>query len=92
MGAKLTEDVEDILQEILPQLGQTARRPEPPKPDQLPPDEERILQVLAQGPTHVDAVAEQTGFPPAKTLGLLTGMELSGRVRQLPGKIFVNGF
>lgn len=92
MGAKLTEDVEDILEEILPQLGQTTTRPEPPKPERLPPDEERILQVLSQGPTHVDALAEQTGFSPAKALGLLTGLELSGRVRQLPGKLFVKGF
>ena len=92
MGAKLTEDVEDILSEILPQLSQTTTRPELPKPDLLSADEQKILQVLFQAPTHVDAIVEQTGFSPAKALGLLTTMELSGGVRQLPGKVFVKGF
>lgn len=96
MGAKLTESAEDIFQELLPQM----ERPQPlamagpASPGEqagagLSPEEERIMRALSATPLHVDEMAQATGLPTSRLLGLLTGLELSGRIAQLPGMMFV---
>jgi predicted Rossmann fold nucleotide-binding protein DprA/Smf involved in DNA uptake len=37
----------------------------------------------------VDTIIARSGFGAGEALGLLTGLELSGRIEQLPGKMFV---
>lgn len=99
MGAKLTESAEDIFQELLPQM----ERPRPLAEEglvgperragaALTPEEERIMRALSATPLHVDEMAQATGLPSSRLLGLLTGLELAGRIKQLPGMMFVKGY
>jgi DNA processing protein len=88
-GAKLVENMEDILSEIAPVL----RRGEKQAP-QLPPislagDEENIFRLLAdEQQVHVDTLITKSGLSPARVLEVLLELELRGLISQLPGKYF----
>ncbi len=49
----------------------------------------RILRLVEDGLTHVDALTLAVGLAPGRTLALLSMLELEGRVRALPGGRFV---
>ena len=88
-GAKLVEDVEDILEEL-------NIHPEEPHSDadgtqgpvSVTPEEERILDQLTPYPIHIDRLARQVPLPPGKVSSLLLQLELKGLVQQSPGKLF----
>lgn len=53
----------------------------------LSAEEERVFeQVPAGDAVSVDALAEATELPPARLLPILTGLEIRGVIRQMPGK------
>lgn len=84
-GAKLTECVEDILEEIAPHLlgaRAPARRPD------LSGPEATIVACLQAEPLHIDAIIGRTGMGASAVLPALLGLELRGVVQQLPGKVF----
>ncbi len=85
-GAKLTEKVEDIVEEIAPRLLAAAaqQRREEPASER----EQRILGCLDEQPAHVDEIIARAGVPAAEVLEVLLALELEGRVQQLPGKFF----
>lgn len=85
-GAKLVENVEDILQEIAPALMPTAasRAPTPA----LAPHEALLVDLFDQEPLHVDTLIAGSGLTPARVLEVLLGLELQGLVTQLPGTHF----
>ena len=85
-GAKLTERVEDILEEIAPLL---LRRPAPAAPVELLPLEATIVDCLRHDTVHVDDIITRCGLPPATVLQTLLALELKGVVQQLPAKNFV---
>ncbi len=92
-GAKLVETAEDILEEMggLASPGpsrQKASSAQGPPPD-LSDEEMAIYQELSDYPVHLDELVRRTGLQPGVVSGLLMEMELSGLVRQLPGKVFV---
>ena len=88
----LAESVEDILQEIAPQLSagpMKSVRTRTPPPVALTLFEQRLFEVLRIEPMHIDAVVEQSGLSASDALVHLLGLEFKGLVRQLPGKFFV---
>ena len=91
-GAKLVETVDDIVEELLPQLetaGVPKRRPGLPKAEDLPnlsPDERLLLDQMSREPLHLDDLTERSGLTPAGVAGILLGLELKDVVRQLPGQ------
>ena len=104
-GAKLIENVEDILEEILPQV---TRAPKLVKPDQRqkqPDDQQKILtsspdlvlketentvwQVLSQKPVHIDQIITSTGLTAHEVLVILLNLELQGLIEQKPGKTYM---
>lgn len=87
-GAKLVEDVDDILNEIAPTLVTTPLPLPSSPPITLVPDEERLLGVLEAEPIHVDAVIAKSGLSAARVLEMLLGLELKGVATQLPGTHF----
>jgi len=103
-GAKLVESVEDILEEILPQLasppvaaqkektGPVARtnRPSAATPDREPltEKESRLLGFITEKPLDADALINRSGLAAAEVLAVLLSLELKGCVLQLPGKLF----
>jgi len=105
-GAKLVatwEDVwEDLPTDVRLALTPTAS-PESPGassaslfPDQgLPPHEKRILSLLkADEATHIDEIVEklETELSSSEIFAALFELELTGKVRQMPGKNFVKSF
>ena len=91
-GAKLVETVNDIIEEIAPQLVRRAGTMPEPRARTLPPgagENTRKILILLQGSSlHVDQVIERSGLPPSQVLGILLDLELQGFIRQSPGKIY----
>jgi DNA processing protein len=92
-GAKLVETVDDIVEEIAPQLarrdGATATGA-PPR--LLPPSAgdgaRRIFDLLQENTLQVNQLIERTRLPAAEVLQILLDLELQGFVRQSPGHLY----
>jgi DNA processing protein len=88
-GAKLVENWEDVLAELVPNLKRRQRRtPAALPPPDLNDDERRVYDVLADGPLHIDAIIVQCGWGGGRAASVLVGLEMKGIVRQLRGKVF----
>lgn len=102
-GAKLVECVEDVIEEIAPQVRlpnrnklekatETLKNPEAGGHEsfaQASDEDKLILRQLKQGEKlHVDSLIEVSGLTPQAVLRLLLELELKGLVAQHPGKLF----
>ena len=91
-GAKLVETVDDIVEELLPQLDSASvpkRRPVLSKATEIPnlsPEERLVWDQMSREPLHLDELTEHSGLTPAGVAGILLGLELKGAVRQVPGQ------
>lgn len=83
-GAKLTESVADILEEIAPQLGLRFTRAAPAAP-KLPALQQRVLDALGFDATPFDRLVERLAVPVEALSETLLMLELSGRVASAPG-------
>lgn len=92
-GAKLVESVQDIVEEIAPQLlgrvGAVTGALERPTPPGLSEEARRVFEMVAVHPLQIDEVIEGSGLTAAKVSELLLELELRGLLKQLPGKRFV---
>jgi len=86
-GAKLVRGVQDILDEIAPQLRASAIASRAPGPV-LSPIESRVLDAVRPGDAHVDEVIRRADLPPGAALETLLALELRGVVEQQPGMRF----
>jgi DNA processing protein len=89
-GAKLTERVEDILEELGPLAWATwepAGPPQPPAAD-LDPEYSRLLDELGYAPSGVDALVERTGLTAQAVSSMLLILELRGKVASTPGGLY----
>jgi DNA processing protein len=94
-GAKLIEGAQDILDEILPQVDARQRATlhldvvsmEAQAP--LRKEDALVYEALSYEARSVDAVIERTGLTAAQVAATLLSLELSGRIRQLPGQQFI---
>ena len=91
-GAKLVEEVSDIIEEIAPQLlGQAQgieQAPSPSLPPDVKPETKRIFEMIQKSPLQIDDVIQSSGLSPAKVSEVLLDLEIKGYLRQLPGKRF----
>ncbi|MGQ9687447.1 MAG: DNA-processing protein DprA [Desulfobaccales bacterium] len=94
-GAKLVQDVEDILAE-LPLEGAPARpSPGAPRPASGEPRlplfrvDDPLLPLLGSEPLQLDELVQASRLPAAEVMSRLTLLELQGLVRELPGKCYV---
>lgn len=87
-GAKLVENVDDILQEIAPSLIRTSTAPTTEPQPPLEPHEALLIRQFEHDPLHVDLLIAKSGLTPARVLEVLLGLELKGLVTQLPGTHF----
>ena len=97
-GAKLIENTDDILEEILPQFERTIVL----KPHSIANSEaiaaksseifsaidQKIIDFISGSRVHIDDLISSTGLSSADILSALTTLELKGMVRQYPGKFF----
>jgi DNA processing protein len=90
-GAKLAETVDDIIEEIAPQLARrggaasAAARQLPPSAGE---QTRKIFALLRDNSLQVDQVIERSGLPAAQVLEILLDLELKGFVRQSPGHLY----
>ncbi len=97
-GAKLIENTDDILEEILPQIERTPvlKTPFISIPEEksviisesLNDTEQKIIGYVSQKRMHIDDLISSTGLTSAEILSSLTKMELKGMIQQYPGKFF----
>ncbi len=101
-GAKLVECVEDVIEELAPQMGMVRQdRENPAKSLENPAishqksfenaseEDKLVLKQLKQGEKlHVDSLIGASGLTPQAVLRLLLELELKGLVAQHPGKLF----
>jgi DNA processing protein len=89
-GAKLVETVDDIVEEIAPQL--TGRGAGVAPARMLPPSAaepvRRVFDLLQENTLQVDQVIERSRLPAAQVLEILLDLELRGLVRQSPGHLY----
>ncbi|MFH1081008.1 MAG: DNA-processing protein DprA [Pseudomonadota bacterium] len=98
-GAKLIENIDDILEEILPQAGRTLASRDgeddhPAKRETVPDrtfteNEKAVWQATSQRPVHIDQIITSTGRTAAEILSGLLSLELKGVIEQKPGKMYL---
>jgi len=105
-GAKLIATWEDVWEDLATEVKLALTPPPSPEsggassaslfPDEgLPPHEQRILNLLqADEATHIDELVErlETEMSSSEIFAALFELELTGKVRQMPGKNFVKSF
>ena len=95
-GAKLVSSVEDILEDIHPQLLQeahgTAGFPEMKDPvtaGSLSETEQQVYGFTGDRPVHIDQLIDRCGMDALRVTAVLSCLELKHLIKQLPGKLFV---
>ena len=103
-GAKLIDSIDDILEEILPQVERLSVKPlsrnqelaqvvisqktAKDKMGALDSVHQTIVNILAQGKLHADDIITGTGLPAADALSALMTLELKGIVLKHAGEFF----
>jgi DNA processing protein len=95
-GAKLVENVDDVLEELLPQLDAETRErlvkraareaTTPGRPDEK---EAVVYNFLSWEAVHIDDLIEKTELSAADVSSSLLSMELKGLLRRLPGHFYI---
>src|SRR5437660_2232229 len=91
-GATLVETVDDIVEELLPQLDRPLQtlKTEPiaalPEHVELSPSERTVLEVMSRDPLHLDDLTERSRLTTPAVAAILLGLELKALVKQLPGQ------
>ena len=96
-GAKLTEDVEDILTEfeyLLPRKAENVEAAEPRTGGtesalKLSETEKKVMALIGQEEIAIDEIIRGSGLTSAAVSATLLGLEMKRIVRQLPGKLYV---
>ena len=93
-GAKLVENAQDVVEEIMPRLAfappgsLNSEAPKTQPAPQLTEMESAVFERLEVYPIHIDDLQERLGMPGSQLLSVLLNLELKGIVHQLPGKFF----
>ncbi|MCF6157778.1 MAG: DNA-protecting protein DprA [wastewater metagenome] len=92
-GAKLVEDVADIIQELGP-VAEILDSPDAaitndPRSLSLNSQERKIFSLLSSNPKDIDEIIQATGLPTSVVSSTLMILEIKKLVRQLSGKRFV---
>jgi len=88
-GARLVDDVEDILGEFEFFFPKEEIAPKRPWPDNLSAEEKRVLEVMSSEEVDQDVITRASGLTAPAVASTLLRLEMRKLVRQLPGKRFV---
>lgn len=88
-GAKLTESVRDIVEELAPRLGEALRGEPADAPaaaeSARDPTQQRVLEALGYEATPFDTLVERLALPIENLSAALLALELQGRIAPAPG-------
>ena len=88
-GAKLVEDPEEVLVDILPQYMPSAQeRAKKERQFSMSEEERQLFDIIDGEPLHIDDLAEKSGLDIPELSSHLLSLELMGAVTQHPGKNF----
>lgn len=95
-GAKLVENVQDIIEELPPVRNQESCTVQNKTDQNLSDDvvlllcseELTVYNALEPYPVHIDDIIRKITMEPGKLSGILLKLELKGAIDQLPGKFF----
>jgi DNA processing protein len=88
--AKLVQNVNDVLEELGPQVRHLLKREQTPEMGvEMTLFERKIYDTVTHEPIHIDALAEAAETSTSDALVNLLSLEFKGIVKQLPGKMFV---
>ncbi len=85
-GAKLVESVNDVLEELQPEVRRPSKQEALPTPSA--DSDSELLERLGFDPVGLDALCARTGQPAAALQAELLGLELDGQIARLPGGLF----
>jgi DNA processing protein len=88
-GAALVESGRDIIEALGISAVTRPERAVVPAPDELDNEARRVYDQLNAEPIHIDRLICETSLPSSAISSALLELELSGYVKQLPGKHFV---
>lgn len=95
-GAKLVENVYDIISEVEAGLEELAIKDSVATADEadrsrtkMSADERKVFNFLSMAPAHIDAVIEECDLTASRAAGALMTLELKGLAQQLSGKQFI---
>lgn len=89
-GATLVETADDVLEQLVGQLGDAARRVATVDATvDLTADERRVFDLLSWDPAHVDDLTVRSSVGPDRLAQLLLGLELKGVAKRVPGHRYV---
>ena len=95
-GAKLIQSWRDIIEELPPEIRQEILIKEDSRPSRKPElgllsdEESRLLELLkTDETTQFDKIFSMSNLSVSRLSDLLLNLEMSGRVRQLPGNLYV---
>ncbi|MFQ5900848.1 MAG: DNA-processing protein DprA [Thermodesulfobacteriota bacterium] len=94
-GAKLVENIDDILEELIPQI--EGRKNSNPIVDKLPEialcaEEKGVLETLNHEPKHIDTIIRESRLNSSKVSVTLLNMEIKGIIKGHPGKYYTKNF
>ncbi len=89
-GAKLVENIQDILDEIPYELSELSKFKNNKKEKRLDltEEEETVLSALSASPVHIDSIIQKVSIDMGKLLGILLQLELKGMVEKSYGNFF----
>ena len=97
-GAKLIENIDDILEDIFPQIEKATPHAaisaenciaiKAPMTAKLSPIDQKIIDIISTNNLQVDEIIAATDLAPAEALSSLMSLELKGIIKQHPGKFF----
>lgn len=97
-GAKLVEVLDDVLEELLPQLDDALRArlknrgPQPIESQRaLGSHEATLHELLSFEPMHIDDLIRRAGLSASDVSAAMVTLELQGLVKPLPGQHYIRG-
>ncbi|HEY9110100.1 MAG TPA: DNA-processing protein DprA [Roseateles sp.] len=86
-GAKLVESAQDVLEE-LPPLGAIPAPVVADVVEDVPHEQQAVLDAMGFDPVSLDALMARSGWPAAELSAALLELELNGQVARLAGQLF----
>ena len=86
-GAKMTTSINDILEELRPQM--STKELKPKLEIALSEEEKVVMQVLSPQPTHIDIICKQTKLGTSTISGILVILELKDVIKNIGGQNYI---